>query len=309
VVALTFVVGISVFMSNRRIKGRSLALSVSLAFFGSAFWALFVQLFRDADSVTSASVYHQVFAVVALLIPIGFLSYAIGVYGNRIASAIVRTVSVLAAVAVGYFMVFDSASFYTDIIMIEGGGNYALLANSPLVSAYSGIFGLYLSASVALVFVKALKSKKDRLLRYGLSFFGVSLMISSIICLVFNIILPMLGTYNLFWIGPLSIAITMLSTYFATLKYRLFINKSRLLQSATYLVVVIVVALIYICLFYLIFMLLFRGANPSDEIVIINFIMVIIVILLLPSINHLILYVKKIIAENGELPEGKNEAK
>lgn len=309
VVALTLVVGFSVFTSNRRTKGRFSALSLALAYFGAAFWALFVQLFRNSTGELDAHIFHQLFSVVALLTPIGCILYAFSIYKRKISSIIICILAILATFIVGYFIITDPSSFYTSIIL-SGDGNFVVLADTPLVQAYISIFGMYLSAAVLMIFIKVFKTKNDISRRRGLFCVGCGLLLSAGVCLVFNVIMPMLlGNFELFWVGPLAIAITMLFTYFASLRYKLFKNDSKMVQYSTYLVVVTLAAILYTCLFYLIFMLVFRGANPSDEIIIFNFIMVVIVIFLLPSINQIINYVKKMIVDNGSSIEEKSEGK
>lgn len=298
VVILTFTVGLSVITSNRHIKGRFSAVSLALAYFGAALWALFVQLFRTSTDGFDAHIFHQLFSVVALLIPVGCLLYAFSIYKRRIISIVVCVLAFLVTIVVGYFIVTEPSSFYTSIVMADGG-NYAVLASGPLVIAYTSIFGVYLTASVIMIFIKMFKTKNNLSRRRGLLCVGCGLSISAGISLLFNIILPVFGNYEMFWIGPLSISVTMLFTYFASLRYKLFINNSKMLQYSTYLVVVAMASLIYICLFYLIFMLVFRGASPSNEITIFQFVMVMIVIMFLPTINHFIEYVKQMITENG----------
>jgi hypothetical protein len=307
VVVLTITVGVAVLTSNRNQKNRFSAVSLSLAIFGAAFWVLFIQLFRSATDENLASVFHQVFAVVSLLIPFGCLSYAASLLDRKALSSLVSAVAFLVSAVVGCLILLNSNLFYTDIIMSEGN-NYAVLADSPLTMAYFGVLGVFFTVSIIIIIVKAVKSKSATF-RRGLTYLGCGLALSSILSGTTNVIMPIIGHSDLFWVGPLSVSITMLFTYFITLRYKLFVNNSRLLQSLTYLVVVAITAIVYTCLFYLIFTLTFKGANPSDEIIIFNFIMIAIVILILPTINHLIEYVKKIITENGVSPKEENETK
>lgn len=308
VVVLTMTVGLSIFTSNRRKKGRFSALSLAIAYFGAAFWALFVQLFRSSTGEMDAHVFHQFFSVIALLTPIGCLLYAFSIYGRKVSSVVICTIAVLITVIIGYFIITDPASFYASIVLADGG-NYAVLADTPLVMAYMSSFGIYLSIAVAMIFVKAYKTKNDER-RKGLLCVGGGLMLSAGICLIFNVIMPVLGQYEMFLIGPLALAITMLFTYFATLKYKVFTNDSKMIQYSTYLVVVAMGAIIYTIIFYLVFMLVFRGASPSDEIITLQFVMVVIIILFLPTINHFIEYIKEMISDNvTTVSGGDNDGK
>lgn len=309
VVVLTLVVGLSILTSNRHMRGRLSAVSLALAYFGAAFWALFVQLFRNSTDPWNAHVFHQLFSVVALLVPIGCILYAFSIYKRHIASFIICGIVFLVIATVGYLIITQPNSFYSSIVMVDSN-NYAVFADHPLVLAYTGIFGLCLTSSVAMIFARMFRIEKGAPFRRGLFWVGCGLLLSAGLCLVFNVIMPFMGSWGMFWVGPLSIAIAMLFTYFATLKYRLFINSSKMIQYSTYLVVVTMAALVYICIFYLVFMLIFRGASPSNEITIFQFIMTVIVILFLPTINHFIEYIRHMITKNGVIEiENKDDAK
>jgi hypothetical protein len=306
VVALTVVVGVAMLTSNRGQVDRVSAVSLSLAVFGAALWVLFVQLFQSAASESQANVFLQFFTLVALLMPFGCLSYAASLWGRKSLSVIVILVALLISTTIGCLISSHNGLFYNDIVMLAGN-NYVTVVDSPLTLAYFGEFALFFTVSIIIIIAKALKSK-NAILRRGLIYLGCGLALSMLFSGTTNVVLPMIGRSDLFWAGPLSVAVTMLFTYFITLRYKLFVNSSRLLQSLTYLVVVAITAIAYTCLFYLVFTLVFRGASPSDEIIIFNFIMIIIVILAIPTINHTIEYVKKVIADNGSQPQEQNEA-
>lgn len=297
VVVLTIIIGLAILTSNRHTKGRFSAISLAMTYFGAAFWALFVQLFLTSTNESNMFIFQQIFAVVALMIPISCIFYTFSLYKRKMLSILICSLAFIGVAVVGYSILTNPGMLCTNFFVAEGY-NYTVLNNNLLGITYSGIFGVYLTASVIMIFLKSLNTKNNASVRRGLFFVGCGLLLSVGICLISNIIMPILGYHEWFWVGPLSIAITMLFTYFAALKYKLFVNDSSLLQSATYLVVVTIAAILYICLFYSVFMLLFRGANPSDEIIIFNFIMVVIVILLLPSINHLITRIKEMISAN-----------
>jgi hypothetical protein len=298
IVALTAVVGVSVLTSNRRQKERVSALSFSLAIFGSALWVLFVQLFRNATSEVDAGVFHQAFAVASLLIPLGCLLYAISLLSRKALAIIVSVAAFLGVALVGALILLNSQLFYTDIVL-SAGNNYAILADGFLTTAYFGVFGVYMALAIAIIIAKAIMTKKDANLRQGLIRLGCGIALSTAFSSAFSVVLPIIGSYELFWLGPLSVAVITLFVYFVTLRYRLFISSSSLLRLFTYLVVVAIASILYVCLFYLVFTLVFRGAAPSDEILFFHFIMMILVILTLPSINHTIEYIKKIISDNG----------
>jgi hypothetical protein len=307
VVALTAIVGAAVFTSNRNQKGRWSAISLSVAIFGSALWVLFVQLFRSSVDVGLAEAHLLAFTVAALLIPLGCLLYGVSLLKHKLLSVGVSIVATLVSAVVGCLILLNVDMFRADIIM-QADGNYATLTDSPVTAAYFSLIGIFFLASFITIFVAALKSK-DATFRRGIYYLGGGLVLSSLLSGTTSIILPIIGYSTLFWVGPLSVSITMLFTYFITLRFKLFINSSRLLRTLTYLVIVAAMSIIYTFLFYVIFTLLFRGASPSDEILVFHFLMIVVVILLLPVISHLTESIKKIIADNSFAPGDKHETK
>jgi hypothetical protein len=307
VAVLAVIIGVVIFTSNRGQKDRASAISLSLAVFGAALWVFFVQLFRNATTISQANIFLQIFSAVALLIPIGCLLYASSLWLRKGSLAVVSSVAGLIWATIMYFIIFNFDMFQADIA-ISTGNNYGTLADSPVTVAYFSAFGVFFVISIVMIVVKAFKNQ-DANFRRGLLYLAGCLALSSLLSSTTNIILPIIGHSELFWVGPLSVALTMIFAYFIILRYKLFVNSSHLLQTLTYLVVVAIVAIIYTCLFYLIFTLVFRGASPSDEIVIFNFVMIVIVILILPSVNHSIKYVRKVIADNGVSLEEQNETK
>jgi hypothetical protein len=307
VVALTAIVGAAVLTSNRNQKGRSSALSLSVAILGSALWVLFVQLFRSASDVGQAGIYLQIFSVCALLMPLGCLLYALSLLKHKALFVGASILATLVSLAVGGLILFNADMFCADIIM-QDGANYATLVDGPLTLAFFSTIGIFFLVSFIMILVGASRSKSVTF-RRGLYFLVGGLALSSLLSSTTSIVLPIIGYSELFWVGPLSVSVTMIFSYFITLRFKLFVNSSRFLQKLTYLVVVAVMAMIYTALFFLVFTLIFRGASPSDEILIFHFLMIAIVILLLPAINHLIESVKKIIADNSSVPKDQNETK
>jgi hypothetical protein len=307
VVALTITVGVAVFSSNRNQKGRFSAMGLSLAILGAASWVLFIQLFRNASNESDASFFHQIFAVTALAIPFGCLLYAVSLLRRKALAITISVAALLISVVVGGLILLNDNLFYSNIV-ISKDNNYSILADSPVTAVYFSVFGVFFISSIIIIIARALRSK-NAVFKQGLICLACCLILSSSLSSATNIILPIIGQNGLFWVGPLSVSITMLFAYFITLRYKLFINSSRLLRYLTYLVAVTVAAMIYTCLFFVIFGLIFRGAKPSNEIIIFNFITMIIIILLMPSINSSINRTKKLISENGVAPEVVDEEK
>ena len=104
---------------------------------------------------------------------------------------------------------------------------------------------------------------------------------------VFDLILPLWVRYDLIWVGPLSVSITVIAFFYTALKYRIISIATRWLHVMAYVVIVSAGAAIYMVIFYIIFTALFKIPNPSTSILVLNFIMIVIVLLLLPVIQEI----------------------
>ena len=71
----------------------------------------------------------------------------------------------------------------------------------------------------------------------------------------------------------------------------------RWLQFFSYMVVVVSIAIVYMIIFSIVFAALFRGSTPSLEVIILNFIMILIFIALIPAMNGLITFIRRLIIE------------
>ena len=104
--------------------------------------------------------------------------------------------------------------------------------------------------------------------------------------LIFDIILPP-SRYDLIWVGPLTIGLVIIGFYYAILKFRTISLETNWLRILSYIVLIGSAVIIYLLIFHLIFSSLFKIANPSFQVVLLNFIMLAIVILLTPAISEL----------------------
>lgn len=119
---------------------------------------------------------------------------------------------------------------------------------------------------------------------------------TSIFSLVFNAAFPIWVTYSLIWVGPLSLSATLITFYFASLKFHLVSMESKWLKVLSSVVLMVSGAIIYMLIFYLIFTALFKIPNPSPAILVLNFLMIIIVLLLMPVLNEVSSQIKSLIA-------------
>lgn len=188
------------------------------------------------------------------------------------------------AVVLAVLILNDTSILYTSF-ELSNAGNTVHLVNGWYYWIYTIFFVLNISSFLVATYYHALKAASKRAKEGDYILLG-GLTISGALSAVFDLILPIMGRYDLIWVGPLSVSISMLAYFYAILKYRIVSVSARWLRVMAYMVIMSAGAAIYMILFYLIFTALFKIPNPSTSIFVLNFLMIIIVLLLMPVINE-----------------------
>lgn len=188
------------------------------------------------------------------------------------------------AVVLAVLILNDTSILYTSF-ELSNAGNTVHLVNGWYYWIYTIFFVLNISSFLVATYYHALKAASKRAKEGDYILLG-GLTISGALSAVFDLILPIMGRYDLIWVGSLSVSISMLAYFYAILKYRIVSVSARWLRVMAYMVIMSAGAAIYMILFYLIFTALFKIPNPSTSILVLNFLMIIIVLLLMPVINE-----------------------
>jgi hypothetical protein len=123
-------------------------------------------------------------------------------------------------------------------------------------------------------------------MRKGHLFFLIGLLVAGGLSLVFDIILPP-TRYDLIWVGPLTIGLVILGFYYAILRFKMISLSTSWLKVTSYVVIISSAVIVYLLIFHLVFSALFKVANPSFQVILLNFIMIGIVLLLAPAISEI----------------------
>lgn len=178
---------------------------------------------------------------------------------------------------------------------LSNQGNVINLVAGWAYLAYFLFFGVCCTSAMLATFMYA-KRTRQKAFKYGSYVLLIGLVSTSLFSLLFNVIFPIWVRYDLIWIGPLSLAVTLITFYFAMLKYRLVSMDSKWLKILSSVVLMVTGAVIYMLIFYLIFTALFKIPNPSPAILVLNFLMIVIVLLMMPMLNEVSAQVKSLIA-------------
>ena len=292
VAVLTFLSGAIVFFGSS--KGDRIR---SLWYFAAAFfatvWMASISIFLTAKPEAIEGIYWHVnwTFISAILLDVAFLGYA--AWNQKYGKAITIFFLIL-GLAVSSAIAITPHSLYTEV-SLQHVGNTVTMNIGPLYFAYIAFFAAIVPAIVFTFLRQYLQTRSSR--RKGsdiitMSCFGTS----SLIVLIFNLILPLLGNWSLIWLGPLALAVTIIAVYYTILRYRALNLASIWLRILSYIVIIASIAIIYMVIFSVVFAALFRGSTPSTEVIVLNFIMILIFIALMPAMNEFIKFVRSLIS-------------
>lgn len=292
---LTFLSGLIIFFGAR--KGERVKSSF---FFGAAFfatiWMVSISLFLTAAPDTTLNIdWHVKWPFIsAVLIDVLFLGYVS--WDERYGKYLTYFFFVFGSI-INLFILLLPHLFYYDI-ELSTTGNSLKLVIGPLFITYVVFFSMIVPAIVFTLFKQFSKSKSSRKRGGDLVIMG-SFALSSLLIMIFNMIMPLLGNWSLAWVGPLALSVTIIAFYYTILRYRALNLSSIWLKIFSYIVIIASLAIVYMVIFSLIFAALFRGSTPSIEVIILNFIMIVIFIALMPATNQLVLSVRAMISDQS----------
>ncbi|MBQ3473828.1 hypothetical protein IJH24_00125 [Candidatus Saccharibacteria bacterium] len=258
----------------------------------AAIWIVSICIFlRAAPNSTFNMAWHTNWTFVsAIFIDIALLAYIS--WQEKFGKLITAFFFILGLVLTGIF-VNNPALLYTDIILANSGNS--LVTNvGPFYFAYAGFFCLLVPA-VMLTLLKQIITSSSFKKRGGDLVLLIGFGISGTMSLIFNLILTF-WRWDLIWLGPLAISTTIIAFYYSILRYRVLNLYSTWLKVLSYIVIITSLAVVYMVIFSIVFAAMFRGATPSTEVIVLNFIMILIVLLLLPATNELNMFIRSLIS-------------
>ncbi len=293
VAILSMLAGIAVLFGS--VKGkRGQAAAYLVACIAGAAWLISMVVFlttpvgEEGRALVALNIMYISAAtdVIALLLFVGWKRQIVtaGTIGLVIAAAVLLTL-----------IITNPNDYFGQILLSRTGNNTVLFAKTWMPLAYAGLVG---TASIGFIFAGwyEIKHASSKRARRGAQVLFYGLLAAGAIAGTFDVVLPLLGNYNLVWIGPISTSIVIFAHFYACLRYRLLVLNSAWLKTLAYVILMSLAAVVYMVIFFLIFTALFKIPNPSASIIILNFIMIVIVLLLLPALTELMAYVRSLIS-------------
>ncbi|MFH1362485.1 MAG: ATP-binding protein [bacterium] len=238
-----FGLAVFVFFQNKK---SPVNLSFSLAIFIAAAWTFSIGLFLESDNLSQLVFWSKVFYVEGALIP-GILLYFSTVFPTPgpILAKWQKVLIFIPSIIVSFIAMFTN--YIIESFSLSSTGITAVIGPFyPYFVGFNSIFmGLaFLNLFAKYFYVSAIDKARVRYVLLGLSIVGF-------FALVFNLILPWLGNYNLIWVGTYSSIFLAGSTAYAIVRYRLMdmsliISRALAELLANSFVVIVYVILVWI---------------------------------------------------------------
>ena len=229
----------------------------------------------------------------ALLMDSTMLGYVAWKYKyGKIATVIFLGVAAVLSV----IFLYDPSVLYTGFTLSYTGNSLDYLMPAEggwFFGAYIAFFCTVVPA-FCLALIYQIRHVKNKNMKKGYLFFLVGLALAGFFSLIFDLILAP-TRYDLIWVGPLLIGLTMMGFYYAVLRYRMITLSTGWLKIMSTIVLVSMVVIVYLLIFHLVFSALFKVSSPSFQVILLNFIMVAIVLLLAPAIAEIWAMIKSLI--------------
>ena len=296
---LTFLSGAIVFLGSSKGSRMRSAWFFLAAIFATA-WISSVLVFLTASPNMADTInWHVQWTFVsAILIDVSFLGYI--AWQEKYGQAITIFFAVV-GLAIST-LIFINPSYLYSGVNLARAGNTVDLGITPLSITYLAFFSCIVPAIVLTLFKQFAKTKSSRK-RSGDFTIMVSFGASSLLTLIANLILPVMGNWSLIWLGPLALSATIIAFYYTILRYKALNLSSIWLKMFSYIVIITSLAIIYMVIFSIIFAALFRGSTPSTEVIILNFIMILIFLALMPAMNQLSIFIRSLISNQNGTPK------
>lgn len=277
--ALALVLG-----STKAEKVRSLWFLV--AAIGAAIWGMSISVFLSLKNgevqqinapILVAGIYSG--AIVMDVALLGYISwkYKLG--------KILTMVFAVIGIALLTVFLYDPSVLYSSINLVSTGNSITIELGQWFYIAYALFFCTITPAFCAFL-IYQIQHSRNRRQKKGYLFFLIGLSVAGLLSLVFDIILPP-TRYDLIWIGPLTIGLVIIGFYYAILRFKMITLNANWLRILSYIVIIGSALIVYLLIFHLVFSALFKIANPSFQVVLLNFIMIAIVLLLTPAISEI----------------------
>ena len=265
---------------------RARSLWFLVAAIGSAIWGMSISVFLSLKNgeIQQMNAPHLVAGIYsgAIVMDVALLGYISWKYK---AGKILTALFAVIGIALLTVFLYDPSVLYSSINLVSSGNSISIDLGQWFYITY-GLFFCTITPTFCAFLIYQIMHSHNKKQKKGYLFFLIGLSVAGLLSLVFDIILPP-TRYDLIWIGPLTIGLVIIGFYYAILRFKMITLNATWLRTLSYIVIIGSALIIYLLIFHLIFSALFKIANPSFQVVLLNFIMIAIVLLLTPAIAEI----------------------
>lgn len=213
---------------------------------GIALWALGIAAFLATNVLAAALIYLRIYYIGAALIAAAMISVATHIGSRRTVKWLPATAWVLFSIVAAVIVVrvdwlIEQVVVDEHTVVIHPIGYFIYMAYFIL---------LFLVALVILV--HQARRRSALLVRSQLRLISHAYGIAGGVGMVFNLLLPAVGRYDLIWAGPLSTFIFIPLAYLTIVKHRLFGLKDAAVRTIAYAMLLSLLAIVYYAATYII---------------------------------------------------------
>ncbi|MBQ3309717.1 hypothetical protein IJG78_03510 [Candidatus Saccharibacteria bacterium] len=289
---LTLFSGVTVFVGAEK-SARFKALMFLITTFFAAIWSFAIIIFLTLpdDSQRAYNLLVSTIYFAPLLMMLAQVFYA----GWE--KKLYKVLGIIYMFGIVTFMVLfliDSSTFYSGV-SLSSGGNTVNIVNGFLYVYYFVLTILMIVTFVSSAFLVSKKATTKRL-KTGNFYFAIGLLVTGIVAVLANLVLPIFGNYSLTYLGPLTLTIAIILHFYAILKYKIIVLSNTWLKLGSYVILMSMAAIAYMVVFSAVFSLLFKVKHLDTEVIVMNFIMIVIILMIFPVFNEISGFIRSLIS-------------
>ena len=182
------------------------------------FWGIGLGGFLAANSPEVAMLWAKFHYVASILVAYYLLVFALSLAKEKPIKPFYRILLILPILAISVITVCCNDLLLKQAVIEEGGNVMILYKPGHIV--YAIVFASYFIATLVVVLNKLLKS--SGIIQKQMILIFVGLLISGVLGMVYNLILPLLGNYKLVWVGPQFTVVFLALMFIGMVRYQLF---------------------------------------------------------------------------------------
>ena len=206
---------------------------------GIALWALGIAAFLATNVLAAALVYLRVYYIGAALIAAAMISVAAHIGARRTT----KYVPVIAWVLFG--IVASMIIVRVDWLIARVALNDHTVVIHPIGYFIYMAYFMLLFLVALIILAHQARRRSALLVRSQLRLISYAYGIAGSVGMVFNLLLPAVGCYDLIWIGPLSTFIFIPLAYLTIVKHRLFGLKDAAVRTIAYAMLLSLLTIVY----------------------------------------------------------------